>query len=146
MRRLQKRIPTLGTAAMLLALAGCDPSASDVCGEPSEGNGDVPPSFPIEMGRNAGTFEFSYETRNAKDRIEVFYEGTLLFDSGCVGESRRVQLAYGPGSSTQVDVVVSPKCEGSPATSWKFQATCPAPNDVFTQSVVVGEPENPPRR
>lgn len=129
-----------------LALAGCDPVASDACGVgANEGGSDVPPTFPIEMGRNEGAFQFDYETRNAKDRVEVFYEGALLFDSGCVGESRSVPLTYGPGTATHIDVVISPNCAGTPMTSWRFEVGCPEPRAPFAQSVEVGKTGAPRR-
>ncbi len=137
----------LAATAIGCTLVACDPTTSTVCGEANEGNTDVPPTFPIEMGRSAGTFRFDYETRNAKDRVEVFYEGQLLFDSGCVGESRSVDLDFGPGQATHVDVVLSPNCAGTPMTSWKFVAHCPeAPAATFSQEVIVGQPRYPPRR
>ena len=133
----------LAIAALSASLIACNSEESDTCDQgANEGNGDVPPSFPIEMGRTAGTFPFQYETRNAKDRVEVFYEGMLLYDSGCVSESRDVELAYGPGSSTRIDVVVSPNCDGTPLTSWRFTVGCPVAPLSFQQSVTVDQPKH----
>lgn len=111
---------------LLVLAAGCESEVSDVCGQGvTTGNNDVPASFPVEMGQRGGAFEFRYETRNAKDRIQVFYEGQALFDSGCVGESRTVALRYGPGQGTSIDVVMQPNCGDTPMTSWLFAVGCP---------------------
>jgi len=117
------------TAALgiVAALWGCESEVSPICGEGvTTGNNEVPSAFPVELGRNDGTFTFRYETRDAKDRVQVFYEGQQLFDSGCVGETRSVELRYGPGASSQVDVVMQPNCGGTSMTSWLFEVGCPA--------------------
>lgn len=115
--------------AAVLALAGlvaCESQSSDVCnGGPTTGNSTAPPAFPIELGQRSGTFRFYYETRKARDRVQVRYEGVELFDSGCVGETRTVALRYGPGQATHVDVVLTPNCGGTAMTSWLFEVGCP---------------------
>ena len=114
--------------AVVLLLTACDLSGSPVCGGgPTEGYSEAPDRFAIDMGSNSGTFNFDYETRNAKDRIQVLYAGNVIFDSGCVSESRAVSLRYGPGRDTHVDVKVTPNCSGTPMTSWKFDVGCPTP-------------------
>ena len=118
----------LVVALFLPCLAACESVHSPVCGEgATAGNNDVPPSFKVDMGANKGTFSFRYETRNAKDRVKVLYAGNELFDSGCVGETREVQLQFGPGRSSEIEVVMQPNCSGTPATSWQFEVGCPAP-------------------
>lgn len=131
------------------ALSGCDSEGSDVCGDgPTTGNSAAPPSFPIELGRNEGVFRFYYETRSAKDRVQVFYDGVQLFDSGCVGETGDKMLTYGPGNATRVEVVLTPNCAGTPMTSWLFEVGCPTPSARLTDgapAVVTGQPPQGPR-
>ncbi len=67
---------------------------------------------------------------------------TSLFDSGCVGTSRVADVAYGPGRSTQIDVVVSPNCESGSMTSWKFTVGCPAAPVVYGQHVDLSTQNN----
>ncbi|MCO4761221.1 MAG: hypothetical protein KC502_06940 [Myxococcales bacterium] len=113
-------------AAMCALSFSCETQSSSECDVGFNlGGSNPPPTIPIEMGRRSGSFDFDYETRNAMDRIEVFYEGELLFDSGCVSESRSVPVRYGPGKGTKIDVVVTPNCDGGIATSWKFSVGCP---------------------
>ena len=107
-------------------LSACQTEGDPFCGgEPMTGGHDVPAAFPIDMASNAGTFTFRYETRNAKDRVRVSYEGAELFDSGCVGESRSVELTYGPGRTQHVDVSIDTNCESGALTSWLFAVGCP---------------------
>ena len=124
--KLRLSMALLATLTLILGFGGCDADLVTVCGQgPSTGGAKVPPVMSIEMGRNAGTFDLHYQTRNAHDQIEVFYEGKSLFNSGCVGETRDLNLQYGPGEATHVDIVVTPNCKGTPMTSWLFEVGCP---------------------
>jgi hypothetical protein len=78
----------------------------------------------IEMGKPAGTFVFEYETYMVKDQIIVSYEGTVLFDTGCVGADGSPTLTYS-GTSTRITVQVIPNCAGTPSTGWDYRANCP---------------------
>lgn len=140
-------------------LAGCEAQVSPVCGDgATTGNNEVPSSFPVEMGAREGAFTFHYETRDAKDRVLVVYEGKQLFDSGCVGETRDVELRFGPGQSSEIDVVMQPNCGGTAMTSWLFRVGCPStvirdggdgpPVVTVTQTgePASPEPSGPPRR
>ncbi len=144
--------PLLTTA---LLLAGCDGDliTSDTCGVgTNEGGSDVPGALLVDLRATQGTFNFRYETRSAKDRMQVFYEGKALFDSGCVAETRDVDLTYGPGVGTTVEVRVTPNCDGTPMTSWKFDVACPeAPSVAVTKVTQTNgpepkEPSDEPRR
>jgi tetratricopeptide (TPR) repeat protein len=102
------------------------PSDSPVgqCNEQQISGGDTADQRLIEMGQNAGTFSFFYQTYTVKDQIIVSYEGRQLLDTGCVGSSATTSLTYS-GNSTQVFVEVIPNCEGSTGTSWTYTASCP---------------------
>ena len=123
---LNKRL--LSVIAVVAACAmshGCDVSTGNSCGDTFSGFSDAPPSFKVDMGQNGGAFDMRYETRSAHDQVIVMYEGELLFDSGCVAETRNVSLRYGPGRSNHLDVTIKPNCSGTPATSWQFHVGCP---------------------
>ncbi len=94
------------------------------CGETSVAGSNAPDTRFIELGKTSGTFRFDYNTYTVKDRIIVTYEGSTLFDSGCVGEGRSVNLDYaGSGSMLQVEVI--PRCAGGSNTIWKYVVHCP---------------------
>jgi pimeloyl-ACP methyl ester carboxylesterase len=78
----------------------------------------------INMGRTSGTFTFSYDTYSLQDRLVVSYQGTVLHDTGCVGQSRTMSLSYA-GTSTTISVSVTPNCAGTTGTAWEFRVSCP---------------------
>jgi len=85
---------------------------------------DTPETRVIDLGINHGTFQFSYETYSQQDEIIVSYEGTVLFDTGCVGASGTQNLTYS-GTSTDITVDVHPNCAGGTGTAWAFTVYCP---------------------
>ena len=55
----------------------------------------------------------------------VTYQGSTLFDTGCVGAHGTQQISYG-GGSTQITVSVSPDCQpGTSGTGWQYTVGCP---------------------
>lgn len=87
---------------------------------------DTPETRVIDLGINHGTFRFDYDTQVQKDRITVTYEGTALFDTGCVGTAgTKTQNITYSGSATSVTVTVQPNCAGGTGTAWSFKVYCP---------------------
>ncbi|MFN8557611.1 MAG: VWA domain-containing protein, partial [Dehalococcoidia bacterium] len=79
-----------------------------------------------DMGTNAGTFRFDYETFTIPDRIDIVYEGGTIFTTGgFVGENRTVSVTFGPGRSTQITLTVTGNLTDT-STEWT-SATCTAP-------------------
>ncbi len=99
------------------------------CGDVTEAGGDTPESHEHELGLTRGEFVFAYETYTVKDHMVVLYEGSTLFDTGCVGTQgyRSTTIRYA-GNSHKVTVHVLPNCEGyTSGTAWEYQITCPVP-------------------
>jgi hypothetical protein len=94
------------------------------CNETSQAGSDTPDTQIIELGKNSGAFSFSYQTYSIKDQIIVMYEGSVLFDTGCVGASGSPSLQYS-GSSTKITVKVIPDCAGETGTAWNYTIGCP---------------------
>jgi len=103
-------------AAMFNGPAAC--STQQVAG------GNTPETRIIEMGKSSGTFSFGYNTFTIPDEMIVTYEGKVLFDTGCVGQSDVVTLSYA-GVSTKISVQVKPNCQGDTSTGWEFTVGCP---------------------
>lgn len=95
------------------------------CDELTVAGSDTPETHHVEMGQNAGTFQFDYETYFIPDQMIVEYEGTTLFDTGCVGGSGAKAISYA-GSSTRITVKVIPNCAGTFGTAWQFFVACPS--------------------
>lgn len=96
------------------------------CGMKTEAGGDTPETHTFELGATSGTFDFTYDTYSIKDRIEVLYEGQVIFDTGCVGKAETKTITFA-GSSTEVTVQVTPNCANpnSSGTAWEFEVGCP---------------------
>lgn len=95
------------------------------CSATQNAGGDTPDTRTIELGKPAGTFNFSYQTYSIKDQILVRYEGVTLLDTGCVGTSATKALTYS-GTSTQITVQVNPNCSGpTTGTAWNYTVSCP---------------------
>jgi hypothetical protein len=57
----------------------------------------------------------------------VRYEGSTLFNTGCVTGTGSRTLRFS-GRSSIVEVTVTPNCDGrSAATSWEFSVSCARP-------------------
>ncbi|MFZ5906411.1 MAG: hypothetical protein ACOYVJ_03240 [Nitrospirota bacterium] len=96
------------------------------CSQVNLPGGDTPETRTINLGKKSGTFRFDYDTQNQEDRMRVIYQGSTLFDSGCVGtKGTRTQWISYSGSSSQITVSVEPNCYGGTGTAWEFTVFCP---------------------
>lgn len=73
------------------------------------------------------SFVLSYETLNIPDRIQVFYEGGQVLDTGYVGDNLNqgtgsVAVSLPGGTATTVTVRVS----GPDDTQWEYTVNCPS--------------------
>ena len=100
------------------------------CDTTTKQGGNKPETFIVELGQTSGTFVFEYDMYNIPDQMIVQYDGSTLYDTGCVGNKQGAGRGKGSksltysGSSTKVTVKVLPSCEGG-STQWKFTANCP---------------------
>lgn len=72
------------------------------------------------------TFVLSYETLNIPDRIQAFYEGAQVLDTGYVGDNLNegtgsAVVSLPAGTATTVTVRVS----GLDETKWEYTVNCP---------------------
>jgi hypothetical protein len=127
-----KTVAIVGAGALvgvggLVAIAGGgngDGEATSSCDEEQVAGENIPETRVIELGQRSGTFEFYYDTYSIPDRMVVEYEGSVLFDTGCVGDEGSVFLSYS-GKSSKVTVRVTPNCSGTTYTAWEFTVFCP---------------------
>ena len=103
---------------------GTIPGACDQTTEAGVGGQDE--THEIEMGQTSGTFQFQYQTFTQQDQLIVTYEGSQLFDTGCVGASGTETLTFS-GSSSKITVEVIADCTGNfpDTTEWNFTVFCP---------------------
>lgn len=119
---------------LALACNNCDePSCQDLlqscmgmqCDDTTQAGDDLPYTGQVELGQSQGTFDVFYDMQTVMDQIIVSYEGSVLFDSGCVSGSATVPITYS-GTATSVQVQVNPNCDGgSSGTAWSFSVSCP---------------------
>lgn len=95
------------------------------CPGGSRAGNNVPFFGSFELGKKAGTFNFQFEHFSIRDKMEVIYEGSVLFDTGCVGGRSGRALSYN-GTATNVIIKVTPNCAGTSGTAWNFDVSCPA--------------------
>ena len=85
----------------------------------------------IDLGINSGSFDMEYTTYEIPDGIEIYQDGNLVVDFGCVntGGSKSNEIWHGEtvhfkGNSNEIEVVIYGNCVGLPkgtGTGWKFQ-------------------------
>ncbi|GAD85404.1 hypothetical protein [Nocardia asteroides] len=73
------------------------------------------------------SFVLSYETLNIPDRIQVFYEGGQVLDTGYIGDNINqgtgsAVVSLPAGTATTVTVRVS----GMDDTQWEYTVNCPS--------------------
>jgi len=91
---------------------------------------DVPNQGPLIIDFNAFTI---------KDQMQVFYQGQLLLDTGFVSGNNQYTVNYGPGTSTNITIIIDPNGNpsGSPDNRWEFTPIDVTANNnylVFTEN------------
>jgi hypothetical protein len=94
------------------------------CNDTQKAGGDAPEVHQIDLGMTSGVFKFDYQTYDVKDQIIISQGGRTIFNSGCVGEGRSVQVQFS-GYTSVIEVRVNPNCSGSSGTAWNFTVHCP---------------------
>ena len=94
------------------------------CNDTQKAGGDAPEVHQIDLGMTSGVFSFDYQTFDVKDQIIISQGGRTIFNSGCVGEGRTVQVQFS-GYTSMIEVRVNPNCSGSSGTAWNFTVHCP---------------------
>ena len=121
----ESRTGTVTIAGQTISVSQ-EPAAAP-CDERTIPGGNEAEIHRIGLGRFSGRFDFWYQHQVRKDRMIVRYEGTSLFDTGCVGGGDTRTLSFS-GSSSIVEVEVIPNCEGfSGMTVWEFRVSCARP-------------------
>ncbi|UJR16957.1 hypothetical protein I4U23_003855 [Adineta vaga] len=89
-------------------------ACSAFCGAQCDGNqvagADTPVSRRYNLGRKYSQFKFQYETYSIRDRIKVWNDIELLFDSGCVGTQGDKSTYLTLSNKNNIRVDVEPNC------------------------------------
>ncbi len=73
------------------------------------------------VGRNSGTFLFSWDADLNADTFRIFYEGVKILDTGLVANTGSQNVSFGPGPSTFVTVEVE---TGPGSMLWTYTVGC----------------------
>ncbi len=104
------------------------------CNENIVSSGAYNESFKIGLNTNAGTTQLTYNMFNSKDRVLIYYENSLIYESGCVkldGSELNDNNKRSPanisfnGEDDYFSVEVSGDCERSGQVDWNFLISCP---------------------
>src|SRR5262249_43732136 len=88
------------------------------CGDTVRQGGDKPESITIPVSGSSGDATLDYQTYDVPDQMQVFVDGKLAVDTGCVGNDRQPGSGSGsrsfkiPPGASNVRVAVSPNCAG----------------------------------
>jgi hypothetical protein len=77
----------------------------------------------IETGHTSGTVQIDYSFYGIADVLHFYYQGVLLFDSGYTTDSGTFRIDYGPGSSTQVTIIMDEGGNPNTDTVWDYTAS-----------------------
>jgi hypothetical protein len=110
------------------------PIQNIVCGQVIEGDLEGG-RYIVDLGISSGMFVMEYTTYEIPDGIEIYQDGNLLVNFGCVntGGSKNNEIWHGEeikfrGNSSQIEIVIYGNCSGLPkgnGTGWKFEVKCP---------------------
>jgi len=111
----QKSIPVVKES--LKKQGTCNDWLSSGSNEPEQYTVPLPPSY-------GGSYKFSYEFYDVKDRARVLYNGSVIHDTQCRSDSATIDLKGIRGG--QVSIIVDPLCDPSDSnTDWKIKLECP---------------------
>ena len=85
----------------------------------------------IPLGMNAGSFTIDYDFFDVPDRMTVYYENTLLLDTGFINHSGRFSLNYGPGTATDIVIVMNEGGNPNPVTAYIYTVSSVQTNHTY---------------
>jgi subtilisin-like proprotein convertase family protein len=85
----------------------------------------------IDTGQTSGTITINYNFYNIPDRMTIYYQNTLIFDSGLINGAGVTNITFGPGVSTLVTIVMNEGNNSDPGTIWDYVATSTTANYLY---------------
>jgi len=70
-----------------------------------------------------GTIEIQYQFFTVGDTLRIYYENNLLFDSSLTSGAGTFAVDYGPGTSTNIVIIVNEGNNPNGSTLWNYTAT-----------------------
>lgn len=101
---------------------GLDQFSTNIIPVNSNGGPDATTNS-IDTGLTSGSIQIDYNFFTIPDRMTVYYQGTLLWDSGLISGTGTQTINYGPGTSTVVDIVMNQGGNSQQSTRWTYTVT-----------------------
>lgn len=98
-----------------------------VCNTLYDDGADEPEQYSIPVSASGrGAYVYWYQHYNKKDRARIYFNGRMIWDTGCTGDSESKELPELSGGG-QVKIIIDPKCDpaDSSGTKWEFKLSCP---------------------
>ena len=77
----------------------------------------------IDTGQNQGTLLVDYDFYTIPDALSVYYDGALIFNSGLVSGAGQFRVNFGPGTSTDLLIVMNEGNNADTNTLWTYTAS-----------------------
>ncbi len=85
----------------------------------------------VDTGQTSGSISINYNFYNIPDRMTIYYQNSLIFDSGLINGVGVTNITFGPGVSTLVTIVMNEGNNSDPGTLWDYVATSTTANYLY---------------
>jgi subtilisin-like proprotein convertase family protein len=85
----------------------------------------------IDTGQTSGVLTINYNFYPIPDEMEVYYQGALIFDSGAISGSGVTNISYGPGTNTQVKIVMNQNITPPVGDQWDYAVSATEPRFAY---------------
>ena len=65
----------------------------------------------------------NYDFESVPDEMRIYYDGARIFDTGLVGGAGNFSVDFGPGTATDVQIVMNEGNNANTNTFWVYTAT-----------------------
>src|SRR5262249_40632577 len=96
----------------------------------------------LNAGVSVGVIRIDYDFFMLPDDLRIYYEGDRIFDSGLRTGAGTFQVQFGPGTSTNITIIMNEGGNPNQATIWEYTATITGPWNyaTFTESTNLAGP------
>jgi len=89
-------------------------------------SGEEADFFVYQTGTTKGQLDLDYNFYTLQDQVQVYYEGTKIFDSELISDSGTFSIPFGPGTASSVLIVMDAE-SGVRGTLWEYTASIVRP-------------------
>jgi len=86
----------------------------------------------IDTGVRQGTLRVDYQFYVQPDRMKVYYDNAVIYNTGLTNGSRSFAVSYGPGNDTEIVIVVNEGGGDQPSTQWRYDAEVVSRREFYT--------------